>query len=118
MSDSVWEVIEKLVKRAVNIDSRNRVESILEEGEKQFTSLQHGGSSRRGENNTQSDSPDENLAHRMSVAQQSSEDVRSASVRSVFDNDPTSTPAVSNGVHEEIQASSTGATLEEACPLT
>lgn len=116
VSDSVWEVIEKLVKRAVNIDSRNRAESILEESERQFTSLQHGGSSREG-NNTRSGSPDENLTHRMSVAQQSSEDVRSACVRSVSVDDTSSTPVVANGIHEEIQAS-TQANLEEACPMT
>ena len=118
VSDSVWEVIEKLVKRAVNIESRNRVESILEDGEKAFTSLEHGGSSRRRESNTRSDSPDENLTHRMSVAEQSSEDVRSACVLSVSDDQHNSTPVTANEVYEEIQATSTDTTLEEACPLT
>ena len=119
MSDSVWEVIEKLVKRAVNLESASRVDALLEAGEKELVGLESGESSTRQRSDDRSDSFDENMSHRMSVALQSTEDVRSACVRSVSDDGGhNSTPVVAEEVYEEIQASSTDTALEEACPMT
>lgn len=117
VSDSVWEVIEKLVKRAVNIESATRVESLLEAGEKELIGLENGDSV-RGQNKTErSNSQDESLiGQRMSVAEQSSEDVRSACLLSVSNDRHNSTAATSE-VFEEIQASSAGTVLEGACPV-
>ena len=119
VSDSVWEVIEKLVKRAVNLESASRVDALLEAGEKELVGLESGESSTRQRSDDRSDSFDENMSHRMSVALQSTEDVRSACVRSVSDDGGhNSTPVVAEEVYEEIQASSTDTALEEACPMT
>ncbi|XP_078369378.1 LOW QUALITY PROTEIN: inverted formin-2-like [Oculina patagonica] len=118
VSDSVWEVIEKLVKRAVNIESATRVDALLEAGEKEFVGLENGESSRRQRTDERSYSPDENLSQRMSVAEHSTEDVRAACVRSVSDDEHSSTPVVAEEVYEEIQVSSTDTVLEEACPVT
>lgn len=116
VSDSVWEVIEKLVKRAVNVESITRAESLLEAGEKELIGLEKQNSDKVTPRNGRSDSPEENL-QRMSVALQSTEDVRSAQLLSV-----------SNGLHnpglhkneilEEIIAPSADTALEEACPMT
>ena len=48
VSDSVWEVIEKLVKRAVNVESITRAESLLEAGEKELIGLQKENSGKIG----------------------------------------------------------------------
>ena len=116
VSDSVWEVIEKLVKRAVNVESITRAESLLEAGEKELIGLQKENSGKVTPRSGRNDLPEENL-QRMSVALQSTEDVRSAQV--VY---------VSNGFHnpglhkdevsEEIIAPSRDTGLEEACPMT
>ena len=108
VSDSVWQVIEKLVKRAVNIETATRADSLLEAGEEELIRLQR----RRG------DSLDENLTeHRMSVAQHSTEDVRSACLLSVSDERQPFT-AEQKEVVEEIQATSHDTDLEESCPMT
>ena len=117
VSDSVWEVIEKLVKRAVNIESAPRVDSLLEAGEKELISLQGGVSWRNQNKKVRSGSQDDNLdEHRMSVAEQSSEDVRSACLLSV-PNDRHNSTTNTNEIFEEIQASSTDTVLAEACPV-
>lgn len=117
VSDSVWEVIEKLVKRAVNIESITRAESLLEVGEKELIGLGSERSVRSGKNNGRSDSPDESLIeHRMSVAEQSSEDVRSACLLSVPDDRYNSTPG-KNEVFEVVQATSAETSMQEACPV-
>ena len=118
MSDSVWEVIEKLVKRAVNLESASRVDALLQAGEKELVGLENGETSTKQRSDVRSDSFDENMIHRMSVAQQSTEDVRSACLRSVSDDGPNSTPVIAEEVFEEIQVSSTASALEEACPVT
>ena len=118
VSDSVWEVIEKLVKRAVNIESATRVDALLEAGEKEFVGLENGESSRRQRTDERSNSPDEMLSHRMAVAEHSTEDVRAACVRSISDDEHSSTPVVADEAYEEIQISSTDTVLAEACPVT
>ena len=119
VSDSVWEVIEKLVKRAANIESATRVEFLLESGEKELIGLENEGSpARRQRSDDRSDSSDDNMGQRMSVAMHSSEDVRAACVRSVSDDQYNATTGVAGEVYEEIQASSTDTALEEAFPVT
>ena len=117
VSDSVWEVIEKLVKRAVNIESATRMDSLLESGEKELSGLENGGSERGQNRNGRSNSPDESLiGQRMSVAEHSTEDVRSACLLSVPNERPNST-ADSKEVFEEIQVSSSDTALEDACRM-
>ena len=107
------------MKRAVNLESASRVDALLEAGEKELVGLENGETSTRQRSDDRSDSFDENMSQRMSVAQQSTEDVRSACVRSVSDEGGhNATPVVAEEVFEEIQASSTEPSLEEACPVT
>ncbi|XP_068701516.1 inverted formin-2-like isoform X1 [Montipora foliosa] len=110
VSDSVWEVIEKIVKRAVNIESTTRAESLLETGEKELM-----GSITMTPKTGRPHSPLENM-QRMSMAQQSSEDVRSAQLLSVS-NGGLNFSADKNEVFEEINASCTEMALEGACPM-
>ena len=117
VSDSVWEVIEKLVKRAVNIETITRAESLLEAGEKELIGLGSERSGRSRKNNGRSDSLDESLIeHRMSVAEQSSEDVRSACLLSIPNDRHNSTPG-RNEVFEVVQATSAETSMQEACPV-
>ena len=118
VSDSVWEVIEKLVRRAVHIESIPRAESLLEVGEKELMGLGDRPAIRQHNKTERSDSSDDNLIEqRMSVAEHSMEDVRSACLMSVPDRQDTLT-ADHNEVVEQIQASSCETVLEEAAPVT
>ena len=117
VSDSVWEVIEKLVRRAVHIETIPRAESLLEVGEKELMGLKDRSTIRQ-HNTERSDSSDDNIIEqRMSVAEHSMEDVRSACLMSVPDRQGTLT-ADHNEVVEQIQASSCETALEEAAPVT
>ena len=118
VSDSVWEVIEKLVRRAVHIESIPRAESLLEVGEKELMGLEDRSATRQHNKTERSDSSDDNLIEqRMSVAEHSMEDVRSACLMSVPDRQDTLT-ADHNAVVEQIQASLCETALEEAAPVT